>query len=100
MIAAQQAMSCCVGIRAFDRPRYFSEVLIEPNVVLSVVPRPFTAAMMASEMPAAINAYSIAVAPVSSRQNLEKKSVIALALLRLEKSGCVPAHGATIASKI
>ena len=36
------------------RSAYFSEVLIEVNLVLSFVPRPFTTAMMASEMPAAI----------------------------------------------
>ena len=42
---------------------YFKELLIEVNWVLSVVPRPFTAAIIASEMPAAIRPYSIAVAP-------------------------------------
>jgi hypothetical protein len=42
---------------------YFNELLIEVNWVLSVVPRPFTAAIIASEMPAAIRPYSIAVAP-------------------------------------
>jgi hypothetical protein len=36
------------------RSAYFSEVLIEVNLVLSFVPSPFTTAMMASEMPAAI----------------------------------------------
>jgi hypothetical protein len=30
---------------------YFSEVLIEVNLVLSLVPSPFTTAMIASEMP-------------------------------------------------
>jgi hypothetical protein len=34
---------------------YFNELLIDVNLVLSFVPSPFTAAMMASEMPAAIN---------------------------------------------
>jgi hypothetical protein len=33
------------------------------NVVLSWVPRPLTIAMIATEMPAAIRPYSIAVAP-------------------------------------
>jgi hypothetical protein len=42
---------------------YFKELLIEVNWALSVVPRPFTAAIIASEMPAAIRPYSIAVAP-------------------------------------
>jgi len=45
---------------------YFREVLIDVNLVLSVVPRPLTTAMMASEMPAAIRPYSMAVAPDSS----------------------------------
>ncbi len=34
------------------------------NVLLSVVPNPLTTAMIATEMPAAIKPYSIAVAPV------------------------------------
>ena len=42
---------------------YFNEVLIELKLVLSVEPRPFTAAMIASAIPAAIKPYSIAVAP-------------------------------------
>jgi hypothetical protein len=42
---------------------YFNAVLIAAYDALSVVPRPFTAAMMASEIPAAIRPYSIAVAP-------------------------------------
>ena len=53
-----------------DRAAYFSELLIDANVPLSLVPRPFTVAMMAMEMPAAIRPYSIAVAPDSS----DKKS--------------------------
>jgi hypothetical protein len=48
---------------------YFNEVLIAENFVFSLAPMPFTTAMMASEMPAAINPYSIAVAAVSSTQN-------------------------------
>lgn len=43
---------------------YFNEVLIVVKVLLRVVPKPFTAAMIASAMPAAIRPYSIAVAPV------------------------------------
>ena len=49
---------------------YFNEVLMAVNLVLSLVPSPFTAAIMASEMPAAISPYSIAVAPDSSARNL------------------------------
>jgi hypothetical protein len=47
---------------------YFNELLIEVNLSFSVVPRPFTAAIIASEIPAAISPYSIAVAPHSSFQ--------------------------------
>lgn len=42
---------------------YFSELLIEVNLSFSVVPRPFTTAIIAREIPAAISPYSIAVAP-------------------------------------
>jgi hypothetical protein len=56
--------------------RYFSEVLIDVNLVFSLPPRPFTTAMMASEMPAAINPYSIAVAAVSSAQNFRTNAII------------------------
>jgi hypothetical protein len=42
---------------------YLSDVLIVVNVVLNEPPRPLTIAMMASEMPAAIRPYSMAVAP-------------------------------------
>ena len=45
---------------------YFSEELIEVNLAFRLLPRPLTTAMIASEMPAAIRPYSIAVAPDSS----------------------------------
>jgi len=48
---------------------YFNWLLIEVKFELSFVPRPFTAAMIASEIPAAIRPYSIAVAPDSSFKN-------------------------------
>jgi hypothetical protein len=51
---------------------YFKDVLIDVNLVLTLVPSPFTAAMMTNAMPAAIKPYSIAVAPVSSARNLRK----------------------------
>src|SRR5580693_2471332 len=44
---------------------YFSEELIEVNLVFRLEPRPLTTAMIASEMPAAISPYSMAVAPDS-----------------------------------
>lgn len=51
--------------------RYLREVLIEVNFSFRLVPRPLTTAMIASEMPAAINPYSIAVAPDSSFRNFK-----------------------------
>jgi hypothetical protein len=48
---------------------HFNEVLIELNLVLSLLPRPFTTTMIAIEIPAAISPYSMAVAPLSSRRN-------------------------------
>jgi hypothetical protein len=53
-------------------PDYFSEVLMSVNLAFRLVPRPFTMAMIASEMPAAIRPYSIAVAPDSSDKNFKK----------------------------
>ena len=50
---------------------YFNEVLIAVNLVLSFEPNPFTAVMIAREIPAAIRPYSMAVAAVSSFKNLE-----------------------------
>jgi hypothetical protein len=49
---------------------YFSELLMEVNLLLSLEPMPFTTLMIASEIPAAIKPYSMAVAPLSSRKNL------------------------------
>lgn len=48
---------------------HFSELLIEVNCVFKLAPRPLTVAIIASAMPAAIKAYSIAVAPLSSAMN-------------------------------
>ena len=45
---------------------YFSELLIEVNLPFRLEPRPLTTAMIASEMPAAIRPYSMAVAADSS----------------------------------
>src|SRR5205809_169218 len=58
------------------RADHFRELLIDSNLLLSDVPRPFTAAMIAREMPAAIKPYSMAVAPDSSRRNFKRKFVI------------------------
>jgi hypothetical protein len=51
---------------------YFSEELTEENTVFRLLPKPFTAAIIASAIPAAIRPYSIAVAPDSSDENLNK----------------------------
>jgi hypothetical protein len=48
---------------------YFSEVLIASKFELILPPRPFTAAMIATAIPAAIRPYSMAVAPDSSFKN-------------------------------
>jgi hypothetical protein len=48
---------------------YFSELLMVSKFVLSLVPRPFTAVMIAIAIPAAIRPYSMAVAPDSSLKN-------------------------------
>jgi hypothetical protein len=61
-----------------SRRAYFSELLIEVNLALRLVPRPFTAARMTIEIPAAISPYSMAVAPESSRKNFKTKFFIVL----------------------
>jgi hypothetical protein len=48
---------------------YLSCEEIDVNLVLGLVPIPLTTAMMATEMPAAMRPYSMAVAPDSSRRN-------------------------------
>jgi len=53
------------------RAAHFNCVETEENVVLSLVPMPLTAATITMEIPAAIRAYSIAVAAVwSSKKDL------------------------------
>ena len=51
---------------------HFNELLIELNLSLSVLPRPFTTAMIARAIPAAIRPYSIAVAPDWSDRKFDK----------------------------
>jgi hypothetical protein len=50
---------------------YFSELFIDVNSPFKFEPRPFTVAMMARLMPAAINPYSIAVAADWSAKNFQ-----------------------------
>jgi hypothetical protein len=51
---------------------HFNELLIELNLSLRVLPRPFTTAMIARAIPAAIRPYSIAVAPDWSDRKFNK----------------------------
>jgi hypothetical protein len=55
--------------RASAGPAYFREDAIALYLLLITEPRPFTAATMATEIPAAISPYSIEVAPASQRMN-------------------------------
>ena len=50
-------------------PAVASLVVMVVKVVFSWMPRPFTTAMIATEMPAAMRPYSMAVAPDSSAMN-------------------------------
>src|SRR5437879_1832925 len=52
-----------------DMGDYFSEVLMVLKLVVSWVPTPCTALMIAIAIPAAIRPYSMAVAPDSSLKN-------------------------------
>src|SRR5260370_20525540 len=63
--------------------RYFSALPTSPNTVLTWVPTKPTAVMMTTAMRLAINAYSIAVAPVSSRRNIRTDFI--LILLSIQK---------------
>jgi hypothetical protein len=51
-----------------DHARYLSAVYTLVKVVLSLDPRLPTTVMIATEIPAAMSPYSMAVAPVSSRK--------------------------------
>src|ERR1044072_2793811 len=61
--ATAGALSRCLAIAL---ARYFSLDEMLSKVVFSLVPRPCTTVMIATEMPAAIRPYSMAVAPDSS----------------------------------
>ena len=63
------------------------------NLVFSVLPRPFTTAMIATEMPAAIRPYSMAVAPETPFTKRTKRFFIGSSLIHtwlselIQKSG-------------
>ena len=69
------------GSKLTRRSAYLSDVLMSLNLLPKVVPRVFTAAMMASEIPAAMRPYSIAVAPDSSLAKRVRSLVIGNPLL-------------------
>ena len=76
------------------RRTYFSELLMLLKLVFRVEPRPLTAAMIASAIPAAIRPYSIAVAPDWSDKNFKKMRCNAASVSR--KCAPVPAPSANL----
>src|ERR1017187_5413876 len=62
--------------RNFDLRNYFICAVTLAKVVFSLVPRPLTTAMIATEMPAAIRPYSMAVAPELSFTKRTKRFFI------------------------
>jgi len=60
---------------------YLSAVWTLVKVVFRLDPRLWTTAMIATEMPAAMRPYSIAVAPDSSLRNLRSRVVMACPFL-------------------
>jgi hypothetical protein len=69
------------GARLERGADYFSEEAIAVYLLLITEPRPFTAATMATEIPAAIRPYSMEVAPDWQRRNFSNIVMIALAAL-------------------
>ena len=74
---------------------YFSELLIEVNMPLRLVPSPFTAAIIAIGIPAAISPYSMAVAADSSRQKRKADAFVTLPSFRSPRS-----HGNDVGRKL
>jgi hypothetical protein len=62
---------------------YFNDVLIVVKLLLSWVPTPCTAVMIAMAIPAAIRPYSIAVAPDSSLKNVKMRDFMGSDLVYL-----------------
>ena len=73
---------CRSNFGARTEAAYFNCDDIEEKVVLSFVPRPFTTLMIATEIPAAIKPYSMAVAPDSSAKNWRHLAIMARASIR------------------
>src|SRR5438270_13675288 len=74
------------GIRRQLKQLYLIAVVMLLNVVLSLLPRPCTTVMIATEMPAAIRPYSMAVAPDSS---LAKRLRVFMGRLLWSTRGCL-----------
>jgi hypothetical protein len=77
---------------------YFNEVLTEVKTELIPVPMPFTAAMIAIAIPAAISPYSMAVAPDSFLKNIESIAFMGF-LPRLTSTGTCSVPVRTITAK-
>src|SRR5476651_2555796 len=69
------------------------------NLAFSVVPRPFTTAMIATEIPAAIRPYSIAVAPELSFTKRTKRFFIGSSMIHTWLSELIQRTGLTQAPK-
>jgi hypothetical protein len=67
----RQATATATERRPQATTGYFSDALIEVNLVLRLLPRLLTAATITMLIPVAIRQYSIAVAPDSLLRNLE-----------------------------
>jgi len=66
---------------------YFSWLEMLVNVALRLVPRVLTATMIATEMPAAIRPYSMAVAPLSSFRKCRTNFLIERAFIMKTYNG-------------
>ena len=67
--------------RASRSNDYFSELLIEANTPLRLVPRPFTAAMIASEIPAAMSGGAGLITPKAQNKCLHHSALISIPAL-------------------
>ena len=73
----------CRALTRESKVGYLSAVWTVPKVVFRLVPRPFTTEMIATEIPAAMSPYSMAVAPDSSLTNRIRNLYIVISRLTL-----------------
>jgi hypothetical protein len=85
----------CISLH--HRPIHLSWVEIDENIEVNFTPRPLTTAMIATEIPAAMSPYSMAVAPRSSLKkedmrffigNSHRTAVRGPTMLQPEPSNC------------